>query len=62
MKYNTKCLICKGRNVMAGQAFTKYTCNICKGEFWHHNTDIPKVCPLCAEVNGLCVCCGSEIK
>ena len=45
---------------LAGQAFTNFTCPICKRELWWHNTGIPKVCMGCAENNDLCMRCGKK--
>lgn len=56
-----ECALCFYSGSAAGQAFTRYTCRICKQEHQHPNTAVPEVCGACAEANGLCGQCGGQI-
>lgn len=56
-----ECEDCKCKNIIAGQAFTKYTCQECDQEFMHHHTAVPKVCKECSEEYNLCERCGKYI-
>lgn len=47
----------EGKGMVAGQGFTKYTCEICGQEGWWHNTATPKICPSCSEKYFLCERC-----
>lgn len=53
-----KCIMDKS---VAGQGFTKYTCQICGQEGWWHNTNIPKICPSCSKNLCLCEKCGKDM-
>ena len=56
-----KCSKCKMDKGLAGQGFTKYTCEICGQEGFWHNTDIPKICPSCSKNLCLCDKCGKDM-
>jgi hypothetical protein len=47
------------RGRLAGQAFTGWTCQLCREEqSMHPNTAVPRVCGPCADAFGLCAQCG----
>lgn len=48
------------RTRFAGQAFTDWTCPLCKLPQRHHNTCVPCYCPTCARAYKLCVHCGGR--
>ncbi len=48
--------------MIAGQAFTDYTCRVCDNVFGYHNTNTPKICTTCANKLNLCVKCGGDIN
>lgn len=51
-----------GSGTTAGQAFTGYTCKLCKfGDFYHNNTNVPKYCPHCCDKLSMCGRCGADI-
>lgn len=50
------------RPVIAGQAFTEWTCSGCGAEAQHANTATPRLCVACAEKYGLCVQCTGDIE
>lgn len=56
-----KCEKCKNKTTIAGQAFTKYVCDICKDSKSYHNTAIPKICKECSEKNNICEKCGIKV-
>ena len=56
-----ECALCFYSGRVAGQAFTRYTCRICKQEHQHPNTGVPQVCGSCAETHALCGHCGGGI-
>jgi len=45
---------------MAGQAFTEFECDGCRGKFSHHNTRVPRLCDGCADSLGACARCGGS--
>jgi len=45
-------------HMMAGQAFTEYTCAGCGERKMHSNTAVPKLCEECADRLDACRCCG----
>jgi hypothetical protein len=56
-----ECVACFYTTRIAGQAFTSYSCALCQAQSQYHNTAVPKLCPSCAEHNGLCVrCCADK--
>ena len=57
------CLTCYylRAGIVAGQAFTEYTCRICGEKQMHPNTNTPKICKPCAVENDLCVKCGGGV-
>ena len=57
-----ECVYCFYTIAIAGQAFTRYTCEECGKEDRHHNTNVPKVCMDCAKKMDLCHQCGAEIE
>ena len=56
-----ECIRCFYKGVIAGSAFTNYTCKCCNKEFSYHCTAIPDFCPQCARDNNICQRCGSEL-
>lgn len=50
------------RTKMAGQAFTRWKCNLCSAEANHPNTAVPIVCAECSDTFDLCVSCGGDIE
>jgi DNA-directed RNA polymerase subunit RPC12/RpoP len=46
---------------LSGQAFTRYTCQVCGEDFAHPNTSVPRVCRGCAARLHICVECGADI-
>ena len=58
------CNYCSKKSVavIAGQAFTKYQCEWCEKIFTHHNTNTPRVCPVCAERENICQRCAHDIE
>lgn len=57
-----QCDYCKTRNVIAGQAFTKYVCGHCFQTHTHANTAVPKICETCAEVQMRCQRCLNSLQ
>jgi hypothetical protein len=47
---------------ISGQAFTRYTCQVCGGDYWHPNTSVPRVCRGCAAKLGICCACGADLE
>ena len=45
------------RGMLSGQGFTSYECAICGKMFEHCNTNVPKICPECAEKLNVCQRC-----
>lgn len=58
-----QCINCimEGKGMVAGQAFTKYVCEVCGQEGFWHNTAVPKICPSCSEAYMLCERCGKNL-
>ena len=56
------CEKCKQKNVIAGQAFTRYKCEVCEKECMHHNTNTPKLCKECAQKLRKCQRCGEDLR
>lgn len=48
------------RDSIGGRAFTPYRCKMCGKEYMHSNTDVPTLCPDCAEKHELCMRCGGR--
>ena len=46
--------------VVAGQAFTAYTCQRCGKNGMHHDTHVPLLCSECADAIHACVQCGGD--
>lgn len=44
-----------------GQAFTKWTCQLCPATGEHHNTGVPRLCEECARAYNLCRWCMADI-
>jgi len=60
-----RCAACEylKRYRLCGQAFTRWSCQLCGEEQpAHHNTGVPRVCLKCAATYGLCVDCGGDIE
>ena len=51
--------LCAG--MLAGQAFTEYTCSCCGEKEMHHNTATPRICRKCSTEHNLCVRCGAGL-
>lgn len=49
-------------NIIAGQAFTKYECGICKEIHTHPNTAVPKICKECAKKHNICTRCCADLN
>jgi DNA-directed RNA polymerase subunit RPC12/RpoP len=47
---------------LAGQAFTRYTCQVCSAEFQHPNTHTPRMCRVCSDRLRICVECGADLE
>ena len=52
-----KCENCKGRKIIAGQAFTNYICGHCFRVHSHRNTAVPNLCRECSERTQRCEDC-----
>lgn len=53
------CSDCSNRKgLIAGAAFTRWTCRECKTSGMHHNTAVPVVCDSCSKEKKLCTKCG----
>jgi hypothetical protein len=46
------------RSRISGQAFTSWTCRICKTEGTHSDTGVPRYCAECCKTHKLCATCG----
>jgi hypothetical protein len=60
-----RCQACEylNRYTLAGQAFTDWSCQLCKTpQPMHPNTSVPRLCSACAGAYGLCVTCGGDIE
>lgn len=60
-----RCCACEylGRYRLAGQAFTRWSCQLCaKEQPMHHNTSVPRLCAGCAKTYGLCATCGGDLE
>jgi hypothetical protein len=45
---------------VAGQAFTKWNCQVCGAPSQHANTAVPKLCCACADEYDLCTSCMGD--
>jgi hypothetical protein len=51
------------RYTIAGHGFTDWKCQVCATpQPAHPNTAVPRVCPGCAVVYGLCASCGGDME
>lgn len=60
-----RCGACEylGRYRLAGQAFTRWSCQLCNAEQpAHPNTSVPRLCAGCAKTYGLCATCGGDLE
>ena len=55
------CERCKGLNLIAGQAFTKYYCRNCHKPEMHANTAVPKLCRDCSDELNKCQKCMGDL-
>ena len=55
-----ECPVCFYDVAVAGQGFTAYTCQRCGKNGMHHNTNVPLLCPPCADATQACVQCGGD--
>jgi len=55
------CNSCSKKIIWAGQAFTRYICNICNAECIHSNTATPSICRRCSEEQNICQRCEGDI-
>ena len=46
----------------AGEAITKWRCDICGFKKMHSNTDTPAICSTCSIITGRCPECGELLK
>lgn len=51
----------KEKGSVAGQGFTRYTCEKCGQTGFHHNTNTPKYCTFCSNTYFICEKCGKNI-
>lgn len=56
-----ECIVCYGSSRIGGAAITFSSCSICKADLNSGNTNIDMLCKKCANDNGLCKHCGSDI-
>ena len=63
MEEKFECKECRERyrNVIAGQAFTKFVCEKCHQIAWYHNTLTPHYCTSCVEEHYICQRCGKSL-
>lgn len=57
-----ECMRCMMDKGIAGQAFTKFTCEKCGKEAYHHNTNTPRFCDKCSEKYNICERCGEKLN
>lgn len=57
-----ECMKCRMDKGFAGQGFTKFTCEKCGKEDWHHNTNTPRFCNECSKKYNICERCGSKLN
>ena len=55
-----KCLM-EGKGIVAGQAFTEFTCVKCGRIDRWHNTHTPKICDACSKRFNICQRCGKKL-
>lgn len=57
-----ECKDCCRKCIIAGQAFTSYTCQYCGKDDLYHNTAVPKYCSQCSEELNICRRCGKSLQ
>lgn len=57
-----ECIKCMMDKSVSGQAFTKFVCEKCGKEDWHHNTAVPRFCSECSRKYNICEKCGENLK
>ena len=50
------------RHAIAGQGFTRYTCQHCAYESMHETTQVPILCRPCAVTLAVCQQCGAPME
>lgn len=55
------CFYFRGDRI-AGQAFTDYTCGVCRKECSWSNTAVPAICPECTMRLKICRRCGADLN
>lgn len=48
-------------HLIAGQAFTHYTCDRCGERHNWHNIDTPKICRVCSDTFNVCMRCQGRM-
>ena len=64
MEKSTLCKKClfEEKGMLAGQAFTEFTCALCdKHDVWG-NTNVPKFCYSCSKKLNMCQRCGAPLE